>query len=104
MSAPLEYLPHEVAPQAEPAGPPPTSADEEIVEPAPRRRRLWLRSLTSRLVVGVVALVVVLVSAVGGCTYFALKSFLLDRLDQQVQSAAGQNAQYLTRCLNDINV
>ncbi|MFN2560438.1 MAG: sensor histidine kinase [Jatrophihabitans sp.] len=88
MSAPLEYVPHQVAPQADPAGPPPTSASEEVLEPVPRRPRLWLRSLTSRLVLGVVALVVVLVAAVGGCTYFALKSFLTSRLDQQLQSTA----------------
>ena len=46
-----------------------------------RRPRLWLRSLTSRLVVFVVALVIVLVTAIGAGTYVALRSFLLGRLD-----------------------
>jgi two-component system OmpR family sensor kinase len=55
---------------------------------SPPRRRLWLRSLTSRLVVGVVALVVVLVAVIGGCTYYALRSFLTQRLDQQLESTA----------------
>jgi two-component system, OmpR family, sensor kinase len=88
MSAPLHFVPHQVAPPAEPAGPPPTSEPEDVVGAAPRARRLWLRSLTSRLVAGVVALVIVLVSSVGGCTFFALKAFLNSRLDQQLQSTA----------------
>ena len=56
--------------------------------PPRRRPRLWLRSLSSRLVVGVVALVVVIVAAIGGTTYYALSSFLSKRLDQQVLGAA----------------
>ncbi len=47
--------------------------------------RLGRRSLTSRLVTGVVGLVVVLVLAIGGGTYFALRAFLAERLDQQLQ-------------------
>ena len=58
----------------------------ELEEPPVRKRRLWLRSLTSRLVVGVVALVVVLVCAIGACTYIALRAFLNQRLDQQLDS------------------
>jgi two-component system OmpR family sensor kinase len=50
--------------------------------------RLAPRSLTGRLVTGVVSLVVVLVAVTGACTYVALHSFLYDRLDQQVESAA----------------
>jgi two-component system OmpR family sensor kinase len=53
-----------------------------------RARRFLPRSLTARLVSGVVALVVVVVLAVGSGTYFALQSFLYDRLDQQLQTTA----------------
>lgn len=89
----LDYVPHPMAPQTPPAGPSAMTADdpepaEPPVEAAPPRPRLWLRSLTSRLVAGVVALVVVIVTAVAGTTYYALSSFLSDRLDQQVLSAA----------------
>jgi two-component system OmpR family sensor kinase len=75
-------------------------ADELPAQP-PRPRRLWLRSLQSRLVVGVVSLVVVLVLAIGGSTYFALKSFLYNRLDQQLGPIASANASRLTQCLAD---
>jgi len=68
-----------------------TTAEPEEV-PA-RTRRLWLRSLTSRLVVGVVALVVVLVFAIGACTYIALRSFLVQRLDQQLDSTVSGSLQ-----------
>jgi two-component system OmpR family sensor kinase len=64
------------------------------VEDAPvRTRRLWLRSLTSRLVVGVVALVVVLVALIGGTTYYSLRSFLNQRLDQQLDSTVSGSLQ-----------
>ncbi|MDT4932950.1 MAG: two-component system, OmpR family, sensor kinase, partial [Pseudonocardiales bacterium] len=53
-----------------------------------RRWRLVPRSLTARLVTGVVSLVVVLVLATGTATYFALQSFLYKRLDQQLTAAA----------------
>jgi two-component system, OmpR family, sensor kinase len=59
-----------------------------LIEAAPRKPRLWLRSLTSRLVTGVVALVIVLVTLIGGCTWYSLRSFLGTRLDQQLQSTA----------------
>jgi two-component system OmpR family sensor kinase len=62
----------------------------ELIATPPRRRRPWLRSLTSRLVVGVVALVAVLVAVIGGATWFALRSFLETRLDQQLQATASQ--------------
>jgi two-component system OmpR family sensor kinase len=98
----------EVALQGDPAGPPPTyGSDEELAEAAPRaprRRRLWLRSLTSRLVAGVVALVVLLVAAVGSGTYYFMRENLLQRLDQQVASTAQQNAPYVERCLIQANV
>jgi two-component system OmpR family sensor kinase len=60
---------------------------------------LWLRSLTSRLVVGVVALVVVLVCAIGACTYVALRSFLIQRLDQQLAPIAQANENGVGPCL-----
>src|SRR5689334_16095495 len=62
--------------------------DDALVTGASKSRWRWLpRSLTSRLVTGVVALVVVLVMATGVGTYLALKSFLYKRLDQQVSQA-----------------
>ena len=69
---------------------------DEVAKPRWRKGREGLgpRSLTARLVVFVVALVIVLVTAIGAGTYVALRSFLLGRLDQQVKSAADQNASY----------
>lgn len=71
--------------------------DDELVVGAHTPRRRWLcpRSLTWRLVSGVVVLVVVLVLATGVGTYYALRSFLLDRLDQQLQSTASGSIQQL---------
>ena len=60
-----------------------------VPEESRRRRfgnRLGPRSLTARLVTGVVALVIVLVTLIGGGTWFALRYFLAQRLDQQLQS------------------
>lgn len=74
-----------------------TTAESEEVPVRPRR--LWLRSLTSRLVAGVVALVVLLVAAIGSGTYFFLRSYLLDRLDQQLSAVAGENTPYVSRCV-----
>jgi two-component system OmpR family sensor kinase len=65
----------------------------EFIATPSRPRRLWLRSLTSRLVAGVVALVLVLVVAIGTCTYLALRSFLIQRLDQQLDSSANTSYQ-----------
>jgi two-component system OmpR family sensor kinase len=59
-------------------------------EPVPRRRGLGPRSLTARLVAGVVSLVVVLVLGVGFGTYLELRSFLFNRLDQQLSNTADQ--------------
>src|SRR3954447_13135488 len=75
------------------------SAVELVPPPPPARGRFWLRSLQSRLVFGVVGLVLVLVVAIGASTYFALRSFLFDRLDQQVTSVAISNTSSLSRCL-----
>jgi two-component system, OmpR family, sensor kinase len=88
----VEFIPREQTP------PPPAPHD---VEPPPEpeqtrpRRRLGVRSLTARLVIGVVALVIVLVTAIGASTYFALRSSLFDRLDQQLQSTANENLNQL---------
>jgi two-component system, OmpR family, sensor kinase len=46
------------------------------------------RTLTSRLVTGVVALVILVVGAAGSATYVALKHSLYQRLDQQLESTA----------------
>ncbi|CAN5410362.1 HAMP domain-containing sensor histidine kinase [soil metagenome] len=57
--------------------------------PAPRRRRfdgLVPKTLTGRLVTGVVSLVIVIVAVIGTSTYFALSYFLSQRLDQQLDS------------------
>ncbi|WP_375490314.1 sensor histidine kinase [uncultured Jatrophihabitans sp.] len=82
-----EVLPGEAAPPG----------DDPRVKPragrAAIRERLGRRSLTARLVTGVVALVVVLVAVIGASTYFALRSFLADRLDQQLQSTISQGPQ-----------
>jgi two-component system OmpR family sensor kinase len=74
-------------------------------EPEPKRRRRGLgpRSLTARLITGVVGLVVVLVLIVGIGTYFALRTFLIDRLDQQVRSTAAQNATYFNACIEQLS-
>jgi two-component system, OmpR family, sensor kinase len=93
-----EFQRDQVASPAEPAGPPPTS-DGELIDAPPRRRRLWLRSLTSRLVVGVVALVVVLVTAIGSGTYYFMRENLLNRFDQQLAYSAQQNAPFIERCI-----
>lgn len=61
-----------------------------LVPDESRRRRLGVRlgprSLTARLVTGVVALVIVIVTLIGGGTWFALRYFLDQRLEQQLQS------------------
>jgi two-component system OmpR family sensor kinase len=55
----------------------------------PRTRgRLVPRSLAARLVAGVDVLVSFLVLATGIGTYYALRAFLFERLDQQVQTTA----------------
>ncbi|HET9101804.1 MAG TPA: hypothetical protein VFN55_00505, partial [Solirubrobacteraceae bacterium] len=79
---------------------------EPVLQPDPRspRHRWGPRSLTARLVVGVVTLVAVLVIATGAGTFLALRSFLLGRLDQQLEAAAQQNASYFDRCLDRLAV
>jgi two-component system OmpR family sensor kinase len=87
-------------PQAAPSPPPAAELPEPL--PAPQRpQRLGRRSLTARLIIGVAMLVVILVGVVGGGTYLALRVFMLHRLDQQVKSAAIQNATYFDSCIHD---
>jgi two-component system OmpR family sensor kinase len=103
----IEFLNEPVAPPGAPAPPPapqppappppPPGWTGEWQPPPPpdppavarRRWRFVPRSITARLVTGVVTLVVVVVLATGIGTYFALRAFLYDRLDQQLQSTAG---------------
>lgn len=53
------------------------------------------RSLTARLVSGVVLLVVLVVLTTAIGTYLALRSFLFARLDQQVHTVLAQNPQFV---------
>ncbi|HEY3735994.1 MAG TPA: HAMP domain-containing sensor histidine kinase [Jatrophihabitans sp.] len=55
-------------------------------------RRFIPRSLTGRLVTGAVALVLIVVLGIGAGTYFWLRSFLFDRLDQQLSSTASTSS------------
>jgi two-component system OmpR family sensor kinase len=82
-----------VAPPADPQPPP-------AAPPQPRRRhwRFVPRSLSSRLVVFVVGLVVVVVAATGAATYLALQSFLYGRLDQQLATLATGNQDSIRTC------
>lgn len=66
-----------------------------------RLPRLGRRSLTARIVTGVVGLVVVLVLAIGGATYFALRYYLVHRLEQQLNVTAARNANYFATCIQD---
>lgn len=87
-----------------PAGPTgPVDPPAHPPEPAGRRARRGRRgprSLTTKLTVFVVALVVALVAVIGTATYFALQSFLDQRLEQQLGSTASQNAGYVPSCLD----
>ena len=82
-----------------PAAPPPDWAQPapapQDAEPGSRRWRFLPRSLTGRLVAFVVSLVVVLVLATGIGTYYALRAFLISRLDQQLQSTASGSIEQL---------
>ncbi len=48
----------------------------------------WPRTLTARLVAGVVTLVILVVAAAGTATYLALERSLYQRLDQQLEATA----------------
>src|SRR6516165_6848584 len=68
----------------------PPAADQEARE-HPRRWRFVPRSLSNRLVIFVTALVLVVVGATGAATYLALQSFLLNRLDQQLNGQSDED-------------
>ncbi|MCW2602507.1 MAG: Two-component system OmpR family sensor kinase [Pseudonocardiales bacterium] len=53
-----------------------------------RRPQWWPRSLAGRLIAGVISLVVVVVLASATVTYVAVRTYLSQRLDQQVESTA----------------
>jgi len=80
----------------------------EILEPQqpvgghgrPSHRSRWLpRTLSARLVTGVVALLLIVVTITGATTYFLLRPFLLQRLDQQLSSFATGNASSVRQCI-----
>jgi two-component system, OmpR family, sensor kinase len=100
IAAPTQPWPGDVEP-VDPNGARPPAWDEQLpdsTDSPPRRWRLAPRSLTGRLVAGVVSLVVVLVLTTGIGTYFALRSFLVDRLDQQVAQIADSNENVVEEC------
>ena len=87
------------------SAPPAAAADELLEGPQPRTRkvrRLGRRSLTVRLVSGVVALVAMLVLAIGATTYYALSSFLNQRFNQQLGSTATQNLGFFGQCVEGL--
>ena len=88
---PVEILPGEESSAAADADHQP-AAPSASIRVGGVRARLGRRSLTARLVTGVVLLVIILVGAIGGGTYLALRSFLANRLDQQLQSTVNQGA------------
>jgi two-component system OmpR family sensor kinase len=79
---------------------PTTPARAPVPKADARRFRIVPRTLTNRLVAGVVALVTVLVVATGTATYFALRSFLFNRLDQQLAPVLQANEHKIDGCLN----
>ena len=69
----------------------------------PQRRRpnlagLLPKTLAGRFVVGVVALLLVVVTISGAATYFLLRPFLIQRLDQQLSSYANGNTNIVLNC------
>jgi two-component system OmpR family sensor kinase len=87
-NAPWEPHGESLTPEFEVPPPEPPPAEPDPAPPKPRRWRFVPRSLSSRLVAFVVGLVVVVVAAAGAATYLALKSFLYERLDQQLSTTA----------------
>ena len=83
---------------------PPAAGASGIARLFPRTARptsIFPKTLTGRLVAGVVSLVVVLVFLIGSTTYVAVRSFSFNRLDQQVASVAAQNASSIRQALSD---
>jgi two-component system OmpR family sensor kinase len=79
----------------------PAWAPPEVPEPTKAARRpisgLLPKTLTGRLVAGLVALVIVVVAVLGTSTYLALRAFLYDRLEKQVAASASQNGDQVRR-------
>jgi two-component system, OmpR family, sensor kinase len=84
----VEYLQPEAAAQEFPGSAEPGT---EELAPSPRngaRARYVPHTLTARIATGVVLLVILVVAAIGTGTALALRSFLDQRLDQQLQTTA----------------
>ena len=72
----------------------PEAVDQPSIAPGPGRgmlRRLIPRTLSGRLMIGVVGLITLLVVLVGVATYTLLAPFLTTRLDEQLSSVAQQS-------------
>jgi two-component system OmpR family sensor kinase len=94
-TAPYPANPTGFGPAGRPAAGRPASG-----QPGSGRLPRWLpRTLSARLVVGVVALLLVVVTITGAATYFLLRPFLLQRLDQQLNSVATGNATSVRQCI-----
>ncbi|SHG63629.1 two-component system, OmpR family, sensor kinase [Jatrophihabitans endophyticus] len=94
--------PPPTVPPAQPPAPPAGSPDPaDAPTPLPRRRR-GPRSLTSKLTLFVVSLVVVLVLVVSSTTWFLMRSFLGDKLEGQLGTTSTQNSGFIERCLDHL--
>jgi two-component system, OmpR family, sensor kinase len=81
-----------------PVGSPAAGSSAAGPRPADHRSRWLPRTLSARLVVGVVSLLLVVVTITGATTYFLLRPFLLQRLDQQLNGVAAGNADGVRDC------
>jgi two-component system OmpR family sensor kinase len=89
--APIDFSAEPISPWLPPgAAAPPQPAPAEPRGPVWQRvlRRFYPHTLASRLVAFVLALVLVVVCSFGIVTYLALRTFLDQRLDQQLQNTA----------------
>ncbi|MBV9823651.1 MAG: HAMP domain-containing histidine kinase [Actinobacteria bacterium] len=99
-SAPSPPAPAGPGPLGPPPLPPPITITPFGEVPQPARRLPWLpRTLAARLVIGVVALLLVVVTITSATTYFLLRPFLMQRLDQQLTSVAAGNATSVRQCI-----
>ena len=81
------------------APPPPAVAAQEGTVKRKRRTRWLPKTLGGQFVVGVVALLLVVVTISGAATYFLLRPFLVQRLDQQLTNYAVGNATSIRNCI-----
>jgi two-component system OmpR family sensor kinase len=83
--------------------PPPPAGAMAVLPPRSRQRwyrwRWWPRTLGAQLAVGVVALLLIVVTITGATTYFLLRPFLMQRLDQQLSGYAVGNANSVRQCI-----